>query len=164
MPTTYPFNDNDLTYDFNTHRYTLTKQYMLNNGMNLDELLESTGDANKNTLPARFLRRVSDLVYEHIYSFNHDMLAVEYELAKNPQVREKIKRVLLEQAMYMISNGDLTIESGISILELRYMNTSKIMSAGLSAQVEKMLANLGILNVRYNGNRLYNPSYEGDGY
>lgn len=160
----YPKNDSDMTYDFTNHRYVLTKSFLLKNGQNLDELLDTTGDSNKSTLPLRLLQRASMLVYNHIYSFNHDVLSVEYHLAKNPELRRFIKEFLLEQVFYMLSNGDLSLEAGIDLIRLRALGASKIMAAGMSAQVEKMIMNSGIINSIYSQKRYFSPNYVGDEY
>jgi len=92
------------------------------------------------------------------------MLTVEYQLAKNPEIRKHIKRALFEQALYMLSNGDLTLEAGVDLIRLRALNTSRIMSSGLSANVEKILVNSGIINTVYQPRTLFVPDYEGDEY
>jgi hypothetical protein len=161
---TYPLDDAEMIYNYKAHRYVLEKNYLLNMGQNLDELLDTTGDANKNTLPSRFLDRVSYLVYDHIYSFNFNMFTVEYHLAKNKELRETIKRAMLEQAFYMLSNGDLTIEAGVDLIRLRALNTARILSSGLSSNVEKILLNSGVLNTIFHTRRIFIPDYEGDNY
>jgi len=164
MAVTYPFNDSDMTYDLSNHRYALSKGYLLKNGQNLDEILDATGDSNKSTLPKRLLERASMLVYNHIYSFNHNMFGPEYHLAKNAQLRTMIRDVLLEQVLFMLSNGDLSLEAGVDLIRLKALNTSKIMSAGISAQVEEMLLNSGIINSIYQSRRLFSPDYTTDAY
>ena len=164
MAQTYPYNDQDMKYDYTYHGYVLTKGFLLKNGQNLDELLDATGDSSKSSLPQRLLQRARMLVYNHIYSFNHDMFTVEYQLAKNPNLRLIMRDVMLEQVLFMLSNGDLSLEAGVDLIRLRALATSKIMSAGISGQVEKMLLNSGIINSIYIGRQMFTPDYAGDEY
>ena len=99
-----PFDDTYMTYDQNTHRYTLTIAAV-------DEefdisLVEFAGSqANAESL----LREISSDVYKAIYKFNrHDekhRRVVEYKLAKHPDARNIIKDAMLDYVRATIRSG-----------------------------------------------------------
>ena len=103
-----PISDNKMTYDFEKHMYILNKDFIRSrykvDGEITDELLFD----------------VSDNVYLFIYSFktgklNYDKM--EYELAKNSELREWLYEALLRQFQYAnTTNGDLIqLQHGIDL-------------------------------------------------
>lgn len=103
-----PISDNKMTYDFEKHMYILNKDFIRSryevDGEITDELLFD----------------VSDNVYLFIYSFktgkqNYDKM--EYELAKNTELREWLYEALLRQFQYAFTtNGDLMhLQHGIDL-------------------------------------------------
>ena len=103
-----PISDNKMTYDFEKHMYILNKDFIRSryevDGKITDELLFD----------------VSDNVYLFIYSFktgkqNYDKM--EYELAKNSELREWLYEALLRQFQYAFTtNGDtIQLQHGIDL-------------------------------------------------
>ena len=114
--TTFPHDDEIMTYDYQNHRYVLTKDGVLNVlGENLDIILNADGDANPSTLADRVLRRVSQTVYMWLYrgSMNRDWL--EYILATYPPLRDSVREMLQAQLIYVLNNGFIGDYSGVNI-------------------------------------------------
>ena len=62
--TTYPYNDENLTYDINAHQYIITYNGVLN-GLG-EDLYQYNMDA---PTAAKFLERISKQVYRYIYQY-----------------------------------------------------------------------------------------------
>jgi hypothetical protein len=103
-----PITDEKMTYDYEKHMYILNKDFIRSrykvDGEISDELLFD----------------VSDNVYLFIYSFktgkqNYDKM--EYELAKNTELREWLYEALLRQFQYAdVTNGDtIQLQHGIDL-------------------------------------------------
>lgn len=101
------FNDNYMTYDLNNHRYVLTEDALLEDyGIDLNSTLDSEGDANKDKLPERFLKRVSMMLYYYIYSWSQNRDDTEYVIS-GVDYREDIKQAMEELAYsFLINNTD----------------------------------------------------------
>ena len=92
-------DDNHMTYDINAHKYILS----------VDGYEELSGEA----LTAdhgltfeqanRMLRRVSNIVYQFIYSWAKSPSRTEYEISL-PQYRDTIKEALVEMMTGLLAN------------------------------------------------------------
>lgn len=146
----YPFNDEEMVYDYKRHRYYLRGSYVLNElGENLDVLLNTSGDANPSTLTTRFLRRVSDIVYNWIYqdSMNHEWL--EYIMALHPPLREVIKDMLISQTLYVLNNGFVADYTGLNIAKGQSMPIRELRGAAKVSDEVEMTANRFIPGLGY---------------
>ena len=97
-------------YDLNKHRYILTPEALNDDyGIDLAATLRTSGDSNPDTLPERFLKRVSLIVYNYIYSWAQDKDASEYVFS-DPEYRETIKEAMEELAYaWLTSNSDPSV-------------------------------------------------------
>lgn len=126
-PQKFPYDDEIMRYDYNTHRYVLTEQGVLTElGENLDTILNATADANPSTLAQRILKRVSDTVYRYIYRDTMNEEWLEYILATYPPLREIVKEMLQAQLLYMLMNGDIGLYSGVNIAKGQIMDIDKL--------------------------------------
>ena len=113
----FPLDDEIMKYDYNTHRYVLTKNGVETElGENLDIILNSTGDANPSSLAARFLRRVSQAVYGYLYRDTMNEQWLEYILATYPPLRATVKDMLQAQLMYMLMERGYKLVSGVNVV------------------------------------------------
>lgn len=123
QPPKFPFDDDIMTYDVESHRYVLTERGVLSElGEDLDMVLNATGDANPSTLASRFLRRVSQTVYTYLYRDTMNEQWLEYILAKYPPLRETVKEMLQAQLLYMLMNGDIGLMSGVNVAKGQVMD------------------------------------------
>lgn len=100
-------SDDYMYYNIRKHRYILTNEALVEEyGIDLYGVLNPEGDANPDTLPDRFLNRVSKEVYEYIYSWSSDRDATEY-LISDEQYRSTIEEAMLELAYtFLMTNTD----------------------------------------------------------
>ena len=141
-----PYNDENMIYDNETHSYALTPLAMEKMGILLGQQLNPAGDSNPADLPQRWLKRVSMIVHNRIYSSNSAWLWLEYCLANNSQLRATIQRAMEQQALYMLSVGDLGLQAGVNVEKGTTMDLSYLRGEGrYSPDTLKILENAGLL-------------------
>lgn len=147
---TYPFNDNSMVYDYNRHMYILTQKGVLDElGINLDLELNTADDANPSRLVDRFLTKVSQTVYNYYYQDSANNAWQTMQIAKNPEIREQFKEVLLAQVLYVLANGFINLYSGVNVAKGSAMNVNVLRSnAKVADEVvtfgERIISNVGV--------------------
>lgn len=103
-----PFSDDNMTWDEEWQRYTLTEAGLRAHGVNLRPMLEA-GLAEDTTLDiVEFCRIVSDLIYNYIHSFTVRNSLQDHWIASSSQARQIIERAMARQAQYMAARGNLS--------------------------------------------------------
>lgn len=99
-----PFDDNKLDYDFDQHRYILSKNFIDSRYPSFDKGIDSE---KFNEL----VNEVSDNIYLYIYAHKtgiEEYDKMEYELAKNQYYREWLAEALIRQFEYATTTaGDV---------------------------------------------------------
>ena len=103
-----PYSDDYMQYNESTGRYVLTEKALTDNGTNLRARLSRNRATNATAIINRLLNRVSEMIYNYIHQFSHDNKRQDGIIAIVPGCREIIQRAMLEQAEYMLMNGDLS--------------------------------------------------------
>ena len=99
----YPYSDDYMTYDYNTHRYVLTLKNVVENlGIDLESRMTTP-----NSIPS-LLNRVSLRIYSFIHSHNTDNAYQDLIIAKTEDGRRIIKEAMEEQLIYLLTVGDLS--------------------------------------------------------
>lgn len=118
---TYPYSNEDLIYDFKTHKYILTKDCVLKElGIDLDR--KYRGKSGNSQI---ILKRVSDLIYAHIHKHNANTLLQDFIIAKTESGRNIVKEAMLNQLLYMSMVGDLSMSSDKAKREIAIDFTSE---------------------------------------
>ncbi len=99
----YPYSDDYMIYDYKTHRYVLTAKDLADC---FNEDLQKKFKDGKDVDP--FLRQVSARMYSFIHRHNIHTLMQDYIIAKTASGREIIKEALEQQALYMLTVGDIS--------------------------------------------------------
>lgn len=145
-----PFNDENMTYNYENHRYQLTPLAVEKMGINLGQQLNPSGDNNPASLPERWLERVSMIIHNRIYNSNNAWLWLEYCLANVPRFRKVIQRAMEEQVIYMLTVGDLGLQTGVNIERGSSMNLNDLRGEGrYSPDALDILVNAGLLYQGY---------------
>lgn len=111
----YPYSNNDMKYDYATHRYTLTPECVLRElGLDLGTEANVAGNANPSAFALQALNKISRQVYNYIYETASDTAEWEKLLAVTPSVRDKLKRMMLAQLEYVSNAGYAPNTSGIN--------------------------------------------------
>ena len=122
---TYPFSDKYMRYDLRSHRYVLTPEY-LKEMLSVDVERRTGGTVQGQNAINNLLDRVSLLLYGYVYGFNNKQV-LTYIIAKCPSARQIIMDAMGQQAMYVLSVGDLTLspkaEERTSWLDISAKNT-----------------------------------------
>lgn len=101
--TAYPYADDYMTYDYDTHRYILTlKDVEENLGIDLTARVTVP-----NAIPS-LLNRISVKIYAFIHSHNVNNAYQDLIIAKTKDGRRIIKEAMEEQLIYFLTVGDLS--------------------------------------------------------
>lgn len=107
---TLPYNDADMTYDFENHRYIPTLNFIKRKtGIDLKsgEILNDVDDSDPSTLGARVLDDMSDHLYRSLYMYAaKNRYYAEYLLATNEECRVRLKRAFINEVKFVLRNGD----------------------------------------------------------
>lgn len=109
MRTIEPYSDELLKYDESTNKYYLTEQALIREGLPLrDRLAEGSAPSAEYVING-FLKRVTGVIYAYIHNYNADNEKQDYLISHLPSARTMIYNALINQAIYMYHNGDLTL-------------------------------------------------------
>lgn len=161
----YPLSDQDMFYDYEEHMYILTPQYFNKEfGINLSEVLEMTDITNPADAPKIWLKRVSRLVYMKLYSVTNQRDYREFLFAKDGYWRPHIKFWLGEMGLYLLNNGDIGMQSGISYEKSQ--SNDLLQMRGDRMYPPLMIQDMLSSGALYLGHNFYigEFSYEKDGY
>lgn len=112
----YPYDDSNMRYDYALHRYVLTKEGVFELlGVNLDTQFNQFEPAARQRRAERFLRKVTNTVYDYIYEGSWNSQYLEYVLALYPQLRPYVQEMLVEQVEYALENNFIQDFSGVNV-------------------------------------------------
>ena len=171
---TYPYDDETMFYDWDTHRYILTPECVFDElNINLAERLNKRGSAVAENVPSNVLRRISNIVYGEIYKCSEYNDVQEYLLAKCPSLRKNIKEAMKEQVVYFLINGDTSNFSGIDlktgrVIEIDRLRNQSRLAPDAEIILQRPIKELGhgACSILYQGKwNIYKDfSYERDNY
>jgi hypothetical protein len=115
-------------------------------GIDLAVIKDDTNPSNKQMA---FLKRIEDRMETYIDSNCFRKVSVEYPNFSDYQ-KEHYKRALLEQAIYVFRNGDMSVDSGIDPEKGVVIDSStlKRMSLAPNAKMELQLCGLWSKKIR----------------
>lgn len=102
----YPYSDEYMIFDENTHRYVLTPKYVFDKmGIDLEQAINERNGINPQVLINRFLEETTDDIYEFIHAHNVNTKKQDMFIAICPSLRPIIQKALDQQLMYSRLNG-----------------------------------------------------------
>ena len=105
---TYPYNDEDLRYDYAAHRYILTLDYVSNKlGIDIQSRIASNKGINSTIIIDSLLNNTSIQIYNYLFGHNNKR-TIEFIIAKAPSARDIIRDAMSAQLVYLLSVGDMT--------------------------------------------------------
>lgn len=135
------YADNYMRYDDQAHRYVLTPSYVAERlNIDLSRRLNSAGSIDRANAPALLLERVSQEVYSYIYEHGAENDLQEYILGTDEQARQMIMHAMGEQVLYIITNGDLGLASGVDGSTMTGAGQSVFAEARVAPNVKALLA------------------------
>lgn len=99
-----PYNDERMIYE--DGRYILTEAALVENGTDLRSRLQN--NLRPELVINRLLRHISAMIYNFIHSYSTENEMQDALIATVPALRPIIFAALLNQAEYVLMNGDLT--------------------------------------------------------
>lgn len=141
MPnTTYPYSDNAMDYKLEDHRYVLKAQYFWEKtGIDLHKVLNPAFSDQPQMLAEHWLDQISIDVYNYVYDCNADNPVQEYWLAKTPSLRDNLRDAMVQQAMYVLKNGDLNMYAGVDLKTGKVIQREVLTNCALSPNATRIL-------------------------
>lgn len=106
---TYPYSDDLMIFDEKTYRYYLTETALETEGIYLRARLSRSALIDVTSVINGFVRTVTTHTYTFLHQFAQNISLQDRVIATNPRVRDIIYRVMVEQAKYVIRNGDMSL-------------------------------------------------------
>lgn len=155
----FPYNDSTMVYDLSLRQYKLTVSGV-KDILGYDLVTDMGTMAKANYL----MNEVSDMIYNHIYSYSglRQVPVKRYQIAKDEDLREMFKRILLAQTRYVIRSGANLLGDmhGVNIERNKALDLKSLRgNVEISSQAHKMLNQTGLL---YSGYQ-YIYDFEEDG-
>lgn len=152
---TYPYSDEEMVYNYEEHRYVITKEYVFNKtGIDLDRVLNPGYTSTPQKLSEQVLDEISSEIYNWVYEHNQNNLYQEFVMAKSPDFRVYLKRALLEQVLYVLRNGDLLQYSGVNLKTGQVIDpkllTERSIAINAKRELNKIIPGYGIA-ITYQG-------------
>lgn len=109
---TYPFNDRYMIFDEEMNQYVLTEAYAIEQlGIDLSEQVNERNAVNPEIMIKRYLRIVSNEIYNYAHSFALDDNRQRELMKYVPSLRYIIREAMSAQLLYMRLNGALSFEA-----------------------------------------------------
>ena len=123
----YPYTDDYMIFDEKKYRYILTAKYVLDStGINLTTRLNAKGSANAQSAVNGFLDRISVLTYKYIDAHSINTPLRNHIIAICPSARPILQEAMLAQALYVLTNGDLSLSADKEKRALWFDETARI--------------------------------------
>ena len=162
-----PYSDNYMTYDTSEHRYILTDAFVREKmNIELSDLFDtSAATADIANEKARFLDRVSLMIYGFIYRLCPLRYVKERELALDASCRIPLRQAMAEQIRYIMFNGDLSLYSGVNAVSGTQLEAKRLREGEIAPMAKDVLAAAKILQIAVPPNvREIEPRYEEEWY
>lgn len=121
----YPYSDDNMKFDVLEQKYVLTEHALINNGIDIRTRLSHNKMANATLVINRILKRVSEIIYNYIHTFNNDNKTQDELIAHIPSLRNIIYNAMLNQAEYFLYKGDLSRSADRNLRMLAIDETAK---------------------------------------
>lgn len=140
-----------LYFDEGRQRFVLTETAVQEElGIDLNSALNTFGDSNPASVPIRFLKRVSMIVYNYIKKHGYEGAYLNGILRCAPHVKRDFTEALLNQVAYMVNTGDLGLQSGVNLKDGRAMHPNELRGVvRISPDTYDILLNAGLLYCGY---------------
>ena len=145
----FPYNDSSMVYDLSLRQYKLTVS-------GVKDILgyDLVTDMGTMVLAESLMNEISDMIYNHIYSYSRvkQVEIKRYQIAKDGDLRELFKRVLLAQTRYVVRSGANLLGDmhGVNIERGKALDIKSLRgNIEISSQAHKMLQQTGLLYSGY---------------
>jgi hypothetical protein len=142
----FPYSDKRLVYDGNKHQYIPTKAFLIDNGVEVDEM-------QPNELK-EMLEHVSSQIYDYAdKKSGSNIETIKFIIAKGIRrgispfrFRKNIEDIMLKQARFFVRNGDISMQSGIDMFDKRSISKDEMLREDrhIAPQVKNLLMDLGL--------------------
>lgn len=125
MAVIQPYSDELMRYDELTNMYYLTEQALKRRGIDLRTRLAMTNSPSPEYVINGLLETVSELIYNYIHEFSLSNCRQDYIINSFSQARSIVYKALLQQAVYMLKVGNLSLSVDENVRKLAIDNSAK---------------------------------------
>lgn len=152
-----PYDDEDLKYNYDEHRYVLTYEGSTKSNIELNEVMYSVEFVNN------YLDLLSRTVYAILFKNKDSKYFIKHQwvLAHSKEFRKSIKVIFMDLMWYNYSSGGfMTLyQSGVNLNEMKQLDLT--IDKGMSVISNQMATNFGINErILRNINIAENETYE----
>lgn len=126
MAVIQPYSDELMRYDELTNMYYLTEEALIRRGINLRARLVMTNSPSPEYVINGLLETVSELIYNYIHEFSMDNEYQDKIINHIEQARNIVYKALLQQAVYMLKVGNLSLSIDESVRKLTIDKSARI--------------------------------------
>lgn len=109
MAVIQPYSDELMTFDEGRNMYFLTEEALVRRGINMRYRLAMTQAPSPEYIINGLLETVSEMIYNYIHEYAHDNEYQDKIINHIEQARSVIYRALLQQAVYVLKVGNLSL-------------------------------------------------------
>lgn len=104
-----PYSDELMRYDELTNMYYLTEEALIRRGIALRARLAMTNSPSPEYVINGLLETVSEMIYNYIHSFSTNNECQDVIINHVEQARSIVYKALVQQAVYMLKAGNLSL-------------------------------------------------------
>ena len=121
-----PYSDELMKFNEARNMYFLTEQALIQRGIDLRTRLAMTQCPSPEYVINGVLETVSEMIYNYIHEFAHDNEYQDKIINHIEQARNVVYRALLQQAVYMLKVGNLSLSIDENIRKRAIDQNAKI--------------------------------------
>lgn len=126
MAVIQPYSDELMKFDEARNMYFLTEKALVLRGIDLRTRLSMTQCPSPEYVINGLLETVSEMIYNYIHEFAHDNEYQDKIINHIEQARNIVYRALLQQAVYMLKVGNLSLAIDDSVRKRAIDDNAKI--------------------------------------
>ena len=105
----HPYSDDLMIFDERGNRYILTEKALEREGIFLRARLSRSALIDAPSVINGFVKTISTHTYNYLHQYAHNIAQQDMCIALTPAMRDVIYRAMIEQAKYVIMNGDMSL-------------------------------------------------------
>lgn len=105
----HPYSDDLMIFDERANRYILTETALEREGIFLRARLSRSALIDAPSVIHGFVKTISTHTYNYLHQYAHNIAQQDMCIALTPAMRDVIYRAMIEQAKYVIMNGDMSL-------------------------------------------------------
>lgn len=144
MAVIQPYSDELMRYDELTNMYYLTEEALIRRGINLRARLVMTNSPSPEYVINGLLETVSELIYNYIHENSINNEYQDKIINHIEQARSIVYKALLQQAVYMLKVGNLSLSIDENVRKLAIDKSAKITLNTTITEIRRPITYTGV--------------------